>query len=244
MVLGHGYLSQPAEVNALAERLQRAGMVVYIPRLAGHGTSPDDLANKDWEDWYAAYMRGVVALRQCCDHVVAAGFSTAGLLAMIAAADGPDVIDGLIAINPPLQLQDKRVRWAPLVDVCNRTLDWLGLGPMWYDVANSTEQPLLNYERNPIHGVAQLHALSAAVWEHAPRIACPMALIQGHRDPVVRSGGADLLQDIMDESITDRLTLLSNQHRVLEDPWLDDITAVCLRLCQRTQHHEPVSLAC
>ena len=49
IVLSHGYLAAPLEVRELAEYLGRMGFWVYVPRLKGHGTSPEDLAMRTFE---------------------------------------------------------------------------------------------------------------------------------------------------------------------------------------------------
>ncbi|MCF8131134.1 MAG: glycerol acyltransferase, partial [Deltaproteobacteria bacterium] len=51
ILLVHGYMAAPPEVRELAEYLGKRGFLVYAPRVAGHGTSPDDLATKTRYDW-------------------------------------------------------------------------------------------------------------------------------------------------------------------------------------------------
>ena len=51
VVLIHDYLSVPAELAALARYLQKRGILVYVPRLSGHGTTPEDLADTPFERW-------------------------------------------------------------------------------------------------------------------------------------------------------------------------------------------------
>jgi esterase/lipase len=46
ILLIHGYLAAPAEVRSLALYLGGRGFTVYAPRLKGHGTSPEDLAQR------------------------------------------------------------------------------------------------------------------------------------------------------------------------------------------------------
>ncbi|UCF89842.1 MAG: EstA protein, partial [Desulfobacterales bacterium] len=58
VVLCHGYMAAPLEVKDLAVYLARQGFWVYVPRLKGHGTSPDDLATRSYQDWRAAMDRG------------------------------------------------------------------------------------------------------------------------------------------------------------------------------------------
>ncbi|MEI6305708.1 MAG: 1-acyl-sn-glycerol-3-phosphate acyltransferase, partial [Deltaproteobacteria bacterium] len=51
IVLVHGFLSSPQEMAGLAGFLAKTGCWVYVVRVKGHGTSPDDLASRSAEDW-------------------------------------------------------------------------------------------------------------------------------------------------------------------------------------------------
>ena len=49
-------------------------------RLAGHGTTPQDLNETKWQDWYKAVSDGVYRLQAGCDRVSIVGLSMGGLL--------------------------------------------------------------------------------------------------------------------------------------------------------------------
>lgn len=68
-LLLHGFSGSPLEMTPLAEALAGAGWEVSVVRLAGHGTSPDDLARVSWEDWVASARHGYRLLRACCPRV-------------------------------------------------------------------------------------------------------------------------------------------------------------------------------
>ena len=50
-------------MRPLGEALAAAGFAVHAVRLAGHGTTPDDLARTGWRDWLASAEAGLAALR-------------------------------------------------------------------------------------------------------------------------------------------------------------------------------------
>ena len=58
-------------------------------RLAGHGTTPQDLNETKWQDWYKAVSDGVYRLQAGCDRVSIVGLSMGGLLTIKAAAELP-----------------------------------------------------------------------------------------------------------------------------------------------------------
>ena len=82
IVLSHGYMAAPLEVRELAEYLNGLGFWVYVPRLKGHGTSPEDLATRSFQDWRASVDRGYAIISSICKNVVAGGFSTGAGLAL------------------------------------------------------------------------------------------------------------------------------------------------------------------
>ncbi len=104
VVLCHGYMAAPMEVRTLAEYLAAKGYWVYTPRLKGHGTSPEDLAQSSFQEWIHCMEDGYILMRNLCRQVVLGGFSTGAALALELAARLVEVI-GVLAISTPLGLQ-------------------------------------------------------------------------------------------------------------------------------------------
>jgi len=116
-----GYMAAPMEVKSLADYLGGMGFWVYVPRLKGHGTSPDDLAKRSYQDWVASVDRGYALLSNICRKVVVGGFSTGAGLALNLAVRIKEVA-GVFAVAAPMTLKDFSSRFAPAVDMWNRTL--------------------------------------------------------------------------------------------------------------------------
>jgi hypothetical protein len=66
VVLIHGYMAAPLEMKELAVYLGRRGVWVYVPRLKGHGTSPDDLAQRTYRDWMDSVDCGYAIINSIC----------------------------------------------------------------------------------------------------------------------------------------------------------------------------------
>jgi len=49
-LLIHGFSSSPPEMRLMGEYLAGKGLTVLGVRLAGHGTSPEDMATTAWRD--------------------------------------------------------------------------------------------------------------------------------------------------------------------------------------------------
>jgi esterase/lipase/1-acyl-sn-glycerol-3-phosphate acyltransferase len=190
VVLVHGYMAAPLEMKELAEYLSRKGLWVYAPRVKGHGTSPDDLAQTRYPAWVETVDCAYALMRSLCRRVVVGGFSNGAGLTLDLAARVSDVA-GVFAVSPPLRLQDFSTRLVPAVDVWNRLMKKVRLGDAQVEfVENHPENPHINYLRNPIAGVRELERFMGALEPKLGAIKVPALVIQGQGDPVVNPKGS------------------------------------------------------
>ncbi len=187
IVLCHGYLASCAEVRPLAQYLNDLGFPVYVVRMKGHGTSPEQLKNVSWLDWVESYDRAYAVMSNLCEEVIVGGFSTGGLLALVTAARKGSAVAGVFAINAPAKLVDRASHLAPVVDGWNHLLDKLHIHQLAHVdfVENHPEWPETNYDRNYVHGLHELERLMAAARSEISAIRCPALVIQADQDPVV-----------------------------------------------------------
>ncbi len=191
VVLAHGYMAAPLEVKGLAAYLGKKGYWVYAPRLKGHGTSPEDLAHRSYEEWLESVEQGYVIMSQICKKVVVGGFSTGAGLALDLAAR-LEAVTGVFAVSTPLRLQDLASKFAPAVDVWNRIMEKVRLEDAKKEfVENNPENPHINYFKNPISGIRELEKLMDALEPKLPDIKAPALIIQSQEDPVVNPKGSE-----------------------------------------------------
>ncbi|MGA8240883.1 MAG: alpha/beta fold hydrolase [Desulfobacterales bacterium] len=190
VVLVHGYMAAPLEMKELAEYLARKGLWVYVPRVKGHGTSPDDLAQTRYPAWVETVDCAYALMRSLCRRVVVGGFSNGGGLTLDLAARVSDMA-GVFAVSPPLRLQDFSTRLVPAVDVWNRLMKKVRLSDAQMEfVENHPENPHINYLRNPIAGLRELERFMGALEPKLGAIKVPALVIQGQGDPVVNPKGS------------------------------------------------------
>lgn len=101
-LLVHGFSGSPAETRGLGEYLAYTGCTVHGVRLAGHGQSPEVLAQSRWGDWLTSVETGFDALQRRCQRVCVVGFSLGGALAILLARLRH--FDRLVLLNTPLAL--------------------------------------------------------------------------------------------------------------------------------------------
>jgi esterase/lipase/1-acyl-sn-glycerol-3-phosphate acyltransferase len=197
ILLIHGYMAAPMEVKELARYLGRIGFWVYVPRLKGHGTSPEDLAVRSYSDWMDSVEKGYGVISSICRRTVVGGFSTGAGIALNLAAD-VEGVSGVFAVSAPMRLQDFAARFAPAVDVWNRLMEKIRLnGAKREFVENQPENPHINYSRNPISGVREIERLMDAVEPKLASISVPALVAQANGDPVVNPKGSKRIFDLL-----------------------------------------------
>jgi esterase/lipase len=214
LLLSHGYMAAPPEVKELAVYLGRKGYWVYAVRLKGHGTSPDDLANRSYLDWAASIDRGYAIISTICKKVVVGGFSTGAALALHLAARVPDVA-GVFAVAAPMRLKDFASKFVPAVDMWNRLMDKAHVGAKMDFVENKPENPHINYRRNPISGVREIERLMDDLEPKLPRLKIPALIIQSRRDPVVDPKGSRRIFELIGSPDKEYVLFNLDRHGIL-----------------------------
>ena len=215
IVLCHGYMAAPAEVRTLANYLSGLGFWVYTPRLKGHGTAPEDLAQQPYTEWIRSLEEGYLVVRNICRHVVVGGFSTGAALAL-ELASRIEELSGVFAVSAPLRLQYAASRLAPLVDTWNRLMGRMN----WDDakkefVENNPENPHINYARNPIAGVRELERLMDALEPRLADIRIPALVVQSKDDPVVNPKGSERIFRLLGTADKQYMVFSLKRHGIL-----------------------------
>lgn len=86
VLLIHGFTGMPAEMLLLGRYLQEKGFTVLCMRLAGHGTTPEDMAHTDAADWFDSVCDGYAILSGCTEKISVVGHSMGGLMALMLSA--------------------------------------------------------------------------------------------------------------------------------------------------------------
>ena len=216
ILLVHGYLAAPEEVRPLAQYLHQQGYTVFAPRLRGHGTSPEDLALRTWEDWLQSVERGYMILANSAKDVVLGGFSMGAGLALLAATNMLYKVKAVFAINCAMRLRRRTAKLAPAVVLWNKLVDKLVKDEgRRHFVPNEPENPHINYFRNPISGVKELMELMEQLSLRLDRIKVPALLIQSSGDPVVHPEGSKELYENLGSEDKELVMFNSDRHGIL-----------------------------
>lgn len=214
IVLIHSYLAVPEEVKALASYLRKQGVWVYAPRLPGHGTTAEDLAEKKYRAWIEAVEVGYVLMRALCDKVIVGGVSVGGNLAFDLASRVREV-DGVFAVCPPYSLKNYSTNFMPATDVWHRMVNRLKAGGRKTEYLEfSHGNSHVNYTINPVAGIKEVGELLDSIEYRYSQVEQPALVIQADRNPVVTPDGSKKLFDFLG-SRNKEFCLLSYDRHVL-----------------------------
>jgi esterase/lipase len=128
-----------------------------------------------------------------CKRVVLVGFSFGGGLALDCAARNRNVA-GVVAICPPLRLNDFSSYFAPSLAIWNRLMDAVHYQKGKRQFIDITpEHPDINYHRLPVASLVALEQFMSGLEAQLPNIRTPALIIQSKGDPVVDPEGARVL---------------------------------------------------
>lgn len=187
VLLLHGFTGSPASVLPWAEFLANSGYSVNAPRLPGHGTHWQELNDTTWRDWYDEAERSLVELAGKVDQIFIAGFSMGGALSVRLTERHPDLVNGLMLLNPALLDPHGFIRRASLLRFFKATLK-----PTPSDIA-MPNPPNHGYAETPLHA---LYSLSLLLRDIRPRLAeidVPILLFRSTNDHVVPITSSELI---------------------------------------------------
>lgn len=190
VLLVHGFTATPAEMSLLGRFLHAKGYTVLGIRLAGHGTSPEDMMRMDQDDWYNSAVDGYTILSSCCEEVSVIGQSMGGLLSLrLAANAGSDISRVGVLASPIFIHEDRKLYRLPPREMCGKRCQH----KKRREIANVPEECNISYGEMPLVSVHELLDLIELVKKELPRVKCPLLVIQSSNDHTVRTNSAEYI---------------------------------------------------
>ncbi len=211
-LLLHGFTGTPLEMVPLAEALAQDGFTVHAARLAGHGTSPEELARTTREDWIGSARDAYHGLKARCQSVAVGGLSMGGAIALhLAATEDPAAV---VTMATPVRLR-------PLLHHLARAVrPVMPYVPVLVRVGPRSSEALAyraSYPRIPLGATGDLSVLFDRTRELLPQVRAPLLVVQGRRDWVVPPGSAEVICAQVSSEVRRLVWLTRSGHLVTLD---------------------------
>jgi carboxylesterase len=187
-LLVHGFSGSPPEMRPMGEYLAGKGVTVVGVRLAGHGTTPEDMARTGWRDWVVSAEEELRELRRRCERVFVAGLSMGGLITLHLAVHHS--VAGIVAMSAPAYVADWRFRFMPLVQYFVR---WVTPNIESDLTDPEAEERLFSYSVLPVRCIASLGQLLHLVRRELSQVKVPALIMQGENDHHVPADSARII---------------------------------------------------
>lgn len=207
----HGFTGTPFEMRYLGEALVARGFHVLGPVLPGHGTTPENLDQTTWLEWYGAVEAALDRLLERCDKVGVVGQSLGGLLALRLAQERQHQVSAVASLATPLWLPwparaaARATKPGSLLGRAIQNVPKLG-GSDVRDLAMKRKNPA--YMVVPVRPLHQLMELMEIVRAHLAEVRAPILVVHGRQDHTVPYACS--------EELLGRVTAEIKLHRALE----------------------------
>jgi carboxylesterase len=178
VLLIHGFTGAPYELAPLAEYLHEQGFTVYQARVAGHGSSPENLNELEYDEWYDSVKYGYFVLKNNCDKVIVLGQSMGALVAVNTVVNNG--ADGLIMLAPCIEVSSSLAPFSRYIKRFKK----------YEDKKIDEQYKDFFYDLYPLASVEQLVNFSIYTRRLAKDINIPVLMFQHKNDKVVRADSA------------------------------------------------------
>ena len=198
VLLIHGFTSTPQSVAYVGRALHdTTGATLSVPLLAGHGETPEALAQTGYKSWLASAEAAMGRLQGDCDRIVVAGLSLGGTIALNLAIRFTDKIDRVVTINGSTGIyRPEHVESL----FCDRSPRFrAGIGS---DICHPDRREVC-YEKIPSTTMQERLVLTCATGAMLPKLTQPILIFQSRTDHIVSpENGPRIMHDVGSSDIT------------------------------------------
>ncbi len=211
-LLIHGFTGTPNEMRGLGEYLAARGLTALGVRLAGHGTTVEDMEKTTWPDWYASAEEGLTELQKQCDEVFLVGLSLGGGLALHIAAHRP--LAGVVAMSTPITVADWRLKYVGVLKHLVRFSRKKANNGLRDPTARARH---VGYNRIPTRCAESLRDFLRLLDDELPRVTVPTLLLHARHDTQVPPENMPYIYSRISSADKKMVWLENSDHVITED---------------------------
>ncbi|MCP4966460.1 MAG: alpha/beta fold hydrolase [bacterium] len=222
ILLLHGWTGSPAQLRPLATVLNEHGYPVVAPLLAGHGTSPQDMAGTGWRDWMRSAAEPAAEIISGGQRLHLIGLSMGGVISLLLAPIFG--ASSVTTINTPQRVWDRRNKLATIYRGSHR----IDIGEPSAPFPPEVREFDQGYIDTPVGTAAELGDLMVAAGNNLHRVTCPALVIQSRTDETVKPVSGEIIFDGLGSSEKGLVWLEDSRHVAVLDVERDIIADAIL----------------
>lgn len=175
-LLIHGFTGSPSEFRRLGYYLHDQGYTVKAILLPGHGTTPEDMIQTGFRDWWRCVKEAYDTLVDAgYRRIVPIGHSMGGLLSLKLAME--ENVAGVVSLATPIHLGSRKLALAYMLQFFVKYVS--KKRPQGFEHITSES---LAYDRTPLPCVVHFRRLLFHVKKKLNRVRVPLFIGQGELD--------------------------------------------------------------
>lgn len=192
-LLIHGFTSTEYLLKDFGDYFADKDITSLGVRLAGHGTSPQDLSKTTYQDWVDSAEQGLKRLIQESNEIYLIGYSLGGNISFYLSQKYKDHVKGIISIGTPIYLKKERLIKSALPFFLQFKPYVKKNGAKKSELLREYYKETGTYEDIPIASLKQLLKFKDISKEYVKSISHPILIIQSSLDPAVHYKSADYI---------------------------------------------------
>jgi carboxylesterase len=201
----HGFTGSPGSMRELANFYVDQGFSVALPRLSGHGTTPQDLEHRKYQEWINDVEQAYQWLVQRTSTIFVTGLSMGGTLTLYMGQHHKDIA-GLITINAAVRMKNESSMMIFGTIGLPRFIKGIGS-----DIKKGIKEPA--YDLTPVRASKQLALLMQRVRNAIDKIEQPILIFSSKEDHVVPPDNQTWIYQNVKSQIKE-LVILENSYHV------------------------------
>ncbi len=212
----HGFSGSPKQFTELADYLSARGLTVYVPLIAGHGTTPEDFMNSNPDDWKDSVKKAYLKIKETSEKIIIIGNSFGSNLGFWLAEKFNNEPAAIISLGAPIFL-----RWQKFLKfrlaTYGRFVKYYKKPSRMYKIDYTDMKDKVSYPVIPIKSFKEfLDFIEEETMPNLHKVNAPILIANANHDTVIHPRSAAYIFSNIGSQIKEVFWFNSDQHGVAE----------------------------